>query len=179
MNQTNSISQKVMESITVGKIKMKPKAHFVLQGVILVLIAVFSMVAAVFFTSFVGFALTVKGYSPFLTAIILAIILFIVLAWLLAKKLPAFYKRPLVFGWAIIMIAAAMVSLAVFLTPFHQKIMEYSQQRNVPIISPLYQCGCGCSSIRVCGLLKNSNASPQSSCGCSGNSQAGGSCSIK
>lgn len=179
MNQTNDISQKVIEKIKAGKVKMKPKALFVFQGVFLILLAGAAILLAVFGTSFVGFALNVKGYSPFLTAIILAVVLFIILAWILAKKFPAFYKKPFVFSLVIILISIAMAGLAVFLTPFHQKIMEYSQQRNVPIISPLYQCGCGCSSSRVCGLLKNSNASPQPSCGCSGNSQTGGSCSIK
>ena len=156
---------------------MKPKALFVFQASVLVLLAGLAMVLAVFGTSFIGFALKVKGYSDFLIVITLAVILFVVLAWGLAKKFPAFYKKPLLLGLVIILISVAMVSLAVFLTPFHQKILEYSQARNIPLISPLYQCGCSHSSCsHICGQPKNSNVNSQSSCGCSGNSQAGGSC---
>lgn len=180
MSQTNDISQKVIAKILAGKVKMKPKALFIFQATVLVLLAGLAMVLAVFFTSFIGFALKVKGYSPFLAAIILAVILFIALALFLAKRFSAFYKRPLLLGLAIIFISVAMVSLAVFLTPFHQKIMEYSQQRNVPIVSPFYECGCGhtyCG--QVCGQPKSTNENSQSSCGCSRNSQAGGICGIK
>ena len=180
MSQLNNISQKVIEKIKAGKIKMKPKALFVFQGVFLIFLAGIAMILAVFGTSFIGFALKVKGYSDFLIAIVLAVVLFVVSAWLLAKKFPAFYKRPLLLGLVIILISVAMVSLAVFLTPFHQTIMNYSQQRNVPLISPLYQCGCSHSSCsHICGASKNFNANPQSSCGCSVNSPAGRSCEAK
>ena len=177
MSQTNNISRKVIEKIKEGKIKMKSKALFVFQAIALVLVAGVAMILAVFGTSFIGFALKVKGYSDFLIAITLAVVLFVALAWLLAKKFPAFYKKPLLLGLVIILISVAMVSLAVFLTPFHQTIMNYSQQRNLPLISPLYQCGCGCSTSHVCSLPKSINTQP--SCGCSGGGQAGGSCSAK
>ncbi|MDO8524273.1 MAG: hypothetical protein Q7R99_01430 [bacterium] len=176
--QTNNISQKVIEKIKAGKVKMKPKALFVFQAIALLFLAIVAMVFAVFGTSFIGFALKVKGYSPFLIAIILAVALFVVLAWVLSKKFPAFYKKPLLLGLTIILISIAMVSLAVFLTPFHQKIMEYVQVNNIPIISPLYQCGCGCSTSHICSLPKETK--PQPSCGCSGGGgQAGGSCGVE
>ncbi len=167
---TNDISQKIIEKIKAGKVKMKPKALFVFQAIALLFLAIVAMVLAVFGTSFIGFALKVKGYSPFLIAIILAVVLFVALAWLLTKKFPAFYKRPLLLGLMIISISVAMVSLAVFLTPFHQKIMEYTQLRNVPLISPLYQCGCSHSSCNhICGQPKVPNVNSQPSCGCSNN----------
>ena len=181
MSQANNISQKVIEKIKAGKIKMKPKALFVFQGVFLIFLAIVAMVLAVFGTSFIGFALKVKGYSDFLAVIILAVVLFVLLAFLLAKKFPTFYKKPLLLGLVIILISVAMVSLAVFLTSFHQRIMEYSQARNIPIISPLYQCGCSHSSCsHICGgQPKILNVNSQPSCGCSGNSQTGGSCGVK
>lgn len=177
MSQTNDISQRVIEKIKAGKIKMKPKALFVFQGVLLIFLAGVAMILAVFGTSFIGFALKVKGYSDFLIAITLAVILFVALAWGLAKKLPAFYKKPLLLGLVIILISVAMVSLAVFLTPFHQRILEYSQENDLLIISPLYECGCGCGTNHICSLPKGANVQP--SCGCSGGGQAGGSCSAK
>ncbi|MDD5433605.1 MAG: hypothetical protein PHE77_03050 [Candidatus Pacebacteria bacterium] len=174
--QTNNISQKVIEKIKAGNVKMKPRSLFIFQAISLVFLALVVIVLAVFFTSFTGFALKVKGYSPFLVAVVSGVILFIMLAWVLSKKFSVFYKRPLLLGLAIILMAVAMVSLAVFLTPFHQTIMDYSQQKNVPIISPLYQCGCGCGTSHVCETLQKT---PQSSCGCSNDGPAGGSCSIK
>ena len=177
MSQSNNISQKVIEKIKAGQVKMKPKATFVFQAIALVFLAGLAMVLAVFGTSFIGFALKVKGYSPFLMAIILAVVLFIILAWILSKKFSTFYKRPLLLGLVIISISVAMVSLAVFLTPFHQRIMEYSQARNIPLISPLYQCGCSHSSCsRICGQPKILDVNPQSSCGCFRDSQVGESC---
>ncbi|MCX6790605.1 MAG: hypothetical protein NTV62_00215 [Candidatus Gribaldobacteria bacterium] len=179
MNQTNDVAQKVIAKIMTGKVKMKPKVLFAFQTAVLVLLAGVAMVLAVFLTSFIGFALKVKGYSHFLIAIILAVVLFIVLAWVLTKRFPAFYKRPLLLGLVIIFISVAMVSLAVFSTPLHQKIMEYVQQNNVPIVTPFYECGCGCSTNHICGSPKASDISPQPSCGCSGDSSTGGSCTVK
>lgn len=159
---------------------MKPKALFIFQAIALVLVAGLALVLAIFFTSFTGFALKVKGYSPFLVVVVLGVILFIILAWALSKKFSVFYKRPLLLGLAIILISVTMVSLAVFLTPLHQRIMNYSQLRNVLFISPLYQCGCGHSSCsHICGQPKNSNVNSQPSCGCSSGSQVGGSCNVK
>ncbi|MFH0740118.1 MAG: hypothetical protein V1819_03450 [bacterium] len=177
--QTNDISQKVIEKIKAGKVKMKPRSLFIFQAIVLVLLAISAMALAIFFTSFTGFALKVKGYSPFLMVVVLGVALFIILAWALSKKFSVFYKKPLLLGLAIILISVAMVSLAVFLTPLHQKIMEYTQLRNLPIISPLYQCGCGCHTNHICALPQKANTNPQPTCGCSGDSQAGGSCNIK
>lgn len=177
--QTNNISQNIIEKIKKGQVKMKPKALFIFQAIALVLVAGLALVLAVFFTSFTGFAFKVKGYSPFLVVVALGVILFIILAWALSKKFSIFYKRPLFLGLAIILVAVAMVSLAVFLTPLHQKIMEYTQARNVPLISPLYQCGCGCGTSHICALPQKANTNPQPNCGCSGNSQTEGTCGTK
>lgn len=179
MSQTNNISQKVIEKIKAGKVKMKPRVLFIFQAIALVLLAGVALILAVFGTSFIAFALKVKGYSDFLIAITLAVALFAVLALALAKKFPIFYKKSLLLGLAIILISVVMVSLAVFLTPLHQTIMNYTQLKNIPIISPMYQCGCGCGTSHICSVPKNSNVSPQSSCGCGDDSQAGGSCGVK
>ncbi len=47
MSQTNNISQKVIEKIKAGKVKMKPRALFVFQGVFLIFLAGVAMVLAV------------------------------------------------------------------------------------------------------------------------------------
>ncbi len=177
MSQSNDISKKIVETIKSGKIKMKPKALFIFQGIVLIVLAILSMILAIFFTSFTGFALQVKGFSPFLTIITIAVVLFIGLVWVLSKKFSAFYRKPLLLGLAIIFVTVAMVSMAVFFTPIHQRIMDYAHENNLPILSPLYECGCGCSVHQVCNLQKSTNSQP--SCGCDGESEIEGSCKIK
>ena len=174
---SNNISKKVLETIKTGKVKMKPKALFVVKGAVVVSIVCVALILAIFFTSFTGFALQVKGFSPFLTIITIAVVLFIGLVWVLSKKFPAFYRKPLLLGLAIIFVTVVVVSAAVFFTPLHQKIMDYAHENNLPIISPLYECGCGCSAHQVCTLHKSSNEQP--TCGCDGESEAEGSCKMK
>lgn len=161
----NNLTQKVLEKIRSGKVKMRSRFYFVLKAIILVLAAGITVLMSIFLASFIAFALKMNGPVFFLTALALAALIFVLLAWLLAEKFSAFYKKPLVFGLALVFILVAISSAAVLKTPFHQKMLELSQQKEVPIISPFYKCGCGCGCSRSagdsgqgCGCMKQNSS---------------------
>ena len=155
MQQDKDFFQKIAQQIKLGKIKSKPKAYFVLQTFLLFFIIGISIVVAVFLASFVAFGFSSNGSLFLLLALAFAVLIFFLLAFLLSERLTFFYKKPFIFGFLALAFLIFALSLVVFKTPFHQKVLDYAKQNEVPILSPMYKCGCGCG------------CSKQASCPCS------------
>lgn len=147
----NHLSQKIMAKIKAGQIKAKPKIYFLAQTMFYFVLNAAAFLTAVFLASFVAFALRLTKISFLLAVLSLAAFLIIILNIFLARKFPTFYKHPLLLGLLTLFILTAISSGAVLKTPFHAKLLEISQQNNLPIISPLYRSGCGCQTNCGCG----------------------------
>lgn len=164
MKQNKDFLQKIIGQIQENKIKSKPKAYFILQTLVLLFIIGISIVIAVFLASFVAFGFHSNGSVFLLLALAFAVFIFFMLAFLLSEKLTFFYQKPFVFGFLALAFLIIVLTLIVFKTPFHQKVLDYAKQNEVPILSPLYRCGCGCG------------CSKGASCSCSQTDQLENSC---
>ena len=141
----------VLAEIKKGKVKARSKGYFILKSFGFLIFSIFSFLIAIFLASFVSFALPLGGASLLLAIMALSALIFILLNLFLAKKFPSFYKRPIIFNLLIFLLVALVCSFVLLKTPFHRYLLNYSQNNNVPLITPLYKHGCGCGSVCSCG----------------------------
>lgn len=155
----NSLSQRIMGRINSGEIKAKPKSYFVFRSFGFVGALTTSFLIAVFLASFVVFAMKFNGPAALLTILAFTAGIFILLNFFLAKRFPYFYKKPLLIDFIFLAGFILLASFLVLKTPFHSKMLELSDQKNIPIIGPMYKCACGCScnSQETCSCQKQGN----------------------
>ncbi len=155
MQQTNNkLTEKILSKINSGEIKARPKVFFLVKTFGFVVLSIFSFLLAIFTASFVAFALPLGGPSLLLTILAFTVLIFVCLNIFLAKKFPSFYKKPLIFSLLVFIILTLFASLLILKTPLHSKMLELSKQKDIPVVSPLYKHGCGCSAQKTCGCTK-------------------------
>jgi len=150
----NKLIEKILNKINSGEIKSKPRIFFLIKTFGFVILFVFSFLMAIFLASFIAFALPLGGPSLLLTILGFPVLIFIALNIFFAKKFPSFYKKPLIFSFLVFIILTILASFSILKTPLHSKMLELSNQKNIPIVSPLYKYGCGCNAQKTCGCAK-------------------------
>lgn len=149
-----SIKDSVLSAIEAGKVTMKPKWHFVVKAVLLVLGIVLSALALIYVVSFIFFMLHqtgvwftpgfgFRGIREFLFGLpwllILLSILFIAVLQILVKKYSFSYGRPLLYS-AIAIIGVVVISgFVVSLTPVHRGLFRQAQQDRLPLAGGFYR----------------------------------------
>lgn len=153
MEQTtnNNLTSKIMANIQAGKTKAKPLVYFLAKTAIYVMFSFITFIITIYLTSFIAFAIPLGGFSWMLFVLALSTALFVFLNIFLAKKFPAFYKRPLLFAFLLFIFLIGTASLLILQTPFHANILEYSKNNYVPIIGHIYKHSCGCE--ETCGCV--------------------------
>lgn len=152
-SKKQSIAKKIMERIKRGKVKMKPKAYFILRNALLVVGIVVVSAAALYFTSFIFFVTRRAGlwFLPrygvrgirlllggFPWGLLLAVVLFIVLLELLAKRHRIVYRKPLLYSALAIIFFVVVTALVIQQTPFHGRIYRQVQEGHMRLARPLY-----------------------------------------
>ena len=160
LNKTNNNSQKslitgkVLEKIKSGRIKMRPKAHFVLKTVLAALGFILIILFVLYLISFIVFTLRMSGiwFAPgfgfygvkiFLFSlpwllILIAIILIIVLE-ILVKYFSFAYRRPILYSVLGIITLALLGSFVISQTKIHPYLFQKAQERNLPVAGKFYR----------------------------------------
>jgi hypothetical protein len=153
-NQEQKLSDKILERIKSGQVRMKPKFYFVLRT-LLVAVAIFIVGSFVLFLiSFIGFHLRASGilYLPGFGLqgfgvslkllpwfLIFISVILILLLELLAKRFSFVWRRPIFYSLLAVILIALVGGIIVDRTPLHPRMFLESRQTNLPIITPMYR----------------------------------------
>lgn len=150
----NSIKEKLEKAIEQGKVKMIPKAYFTLKTTFLAVSFFTLFFIILFLTSFIAFAVRVRGIFllpqfgfkgvimffislPWLL-ILLAILLFFVLE-LLAKKFALVYRRLIIYSVLFFVLVAFVGALLIDRSNIHDRFFERARMGSLPLAGPVYR----------------------------------------
>jgi len=134
----------IIDKIKKGEIKMKPKAHFVLRTLLIVLGTSVGFLFALYLTSFILFSMqAVCGLMPILISlpwllIFLSVALIIVLE-ILTKQFSFVYRRPVLYIVLVIIISVLFGSFVVNKTKVHPFLFDRAEKHRLPIMGPMYR----------------------------------------
>lgn len=135
--QKKSITDQIIVAAKNGRLKMRPKWHFILQAALgLVGIAVVSMTLLyltslfIFISHETGIMMAPifgwHGIAIFLVSLpwllILALVVFFLILEILVRHYAFAYRLPLLYSGLAILIVVSLTSLVVAATPFHEKL---------------------------------------------------------
>lgn len=149
-----NLQESILESIKKGETKMRPRWHFVLKAILLVVSCVIVATFMLYTASLVVFVMQQNGglYAPmfglrgvraFLVSLpwllILLAVIFIGILEILVRHYSFAYKRPLLYSISAIIIFIAMGSFAVARSPLHQNLYERAQSNRLPFAEHMYK----------------------------------------
>ncbi|HEX5429524.1 MAG TPA: hypothetical protein VFX17_00405 [Patescibacteria group bacterium] len=152
--EQNSIKDKILKSIEAGKVQMRPRWHFVLRTILLVIGIVLAVLALLYLISFVIFALHqtgawfvprfgLGGLMEFLTSfpwlILLLALVFTVILEILVRKYSFGYQKPLLYTTLAIVVLVAAGGFAVSQTPFHRGLFDSARLHELPVAGGFYR----------------------------------------
>lgn len=150
----NNIQEKLLQKIKDGEVKMVPRWHFMLKGLLWGAATVTVALVAVYLLSFVLFALHESGliFAPFLGPdgvmlfivstpwLILGVVaLFLFALYVLVSKYSFSYKKPLVYSMVGVVLLVIAVSAVIKETNFHGRAGEFMDRHSVPGFAPMYR----------------------------------------
>ena len=150
----NDFKKDILQKIKTGEVDMRPRWHFMLRSSLWILGTVIVGLVALYFISFVLFALRasgvgfiplygLRGLLEFVTSspwvLILASGTFLVLLEVLVSRYAFTYKRPLLYSMIGFVAVALIGSFFIDRFLLHERLSEYTQQRNVPVLTELYK----------------------------------------
>lgn len=152
--EKKSIRNIVLAQIEEGRAIMRPRWHFVLKGILIVLGIVLVILAMLYVVSFLIFVLKEAGVlfipmfgfgglGAFLLSIpwvlVLVVGLFFFFLEILVRRYSFAYKKPLVYSLLGIVGVVVIGSGVVLATGMHQNLSQRSQDIGVPFVGPLYR----------------------------------------
>ncbi len=153
-NQQNSISDKVINKIRSGDIKMKPKAYFVLRTALLVLGILVLFLFIVYLISFITFSLRSSGiwlspvfgfpgikilFGSLPWVLILITVVLIVLLEIFAKQFTFIYRKPIIYSLLVIILVVFLGGFLIDKTPFHPNLFWKAQEGHLPGFGSFYR----------------------------------------
>jgi len=148
------LSEKLIDQVNSGQVKMKPKTYFVLKTSLFFLITFFIFLSILFFLSFIIFSLRTSGVSllpglgfrgigVFLISlpwilILTAVVLILVLE-LFVKKFSFSYRRPILYSVLVIVVFVVLGGFAIANTQMHSGLFLKAQQEKLPIAGGFYR----------------------------------------
>jgi len=153
-NLQQEIQQKVLERIKSGKVRMHPRAYFVVQIIVTLAVAVLALALSVFVLSFIIFSIHgsgeqfllgfgSRGVATFLmlfpwVMLIIDLAIIFLLEWLL-QGFKLGYRISLLSVFLGVFILSALLAVIVDLTPIHQVLLGRADEGDLPIIGQLYE----------------------------------------
>lgn len=149
-----SISDRVISAIKSGEVKMRPRWHFVLRAILLILGAVIAGLAIIYLVSLIIFTTrqTGAGFVPIfgprgwfaflrsLPWLLVALsLLFIGVLEILVRRYAFSYRRPILVSVGAILVIVSVGGLAVAHTVFHRQLLRYAEQHEIPIVGSWYR----------------------------------------
>ncbi len=152
--QENYIGDKVLNKIKSGEIKMKPKIHFILRAVLLILSTLILALFIICLVSFIIFSLRSSGilflpkfgfpgirifFSSLPWLLILIAVILIILLEIFTKRFTFVYRRPILYSLLAIIFIVILGSFIINKTPFHSNLFWRAQEGRLPAIGKLYR----------------------------------------
>jgi hypothetical protein len=150
----NSIRDNVLKSIEAGKVHMRPRWHFVLHAILMIVGTALLVLTIIYLTSFIIFtlrqtgALAAPGFRPggYLLllesipwVIFIVAIIFLVLLGILVKKYSFGYHKPLLYTTAGIIALAVVGGIVVEMTPLHRGLFRIAEENHLPVAGRMYR----------------------------------------
>ena len=153
-NFEKSIKNGVIEKIKEKKVKMKPKSHFIIEGLIFALVLIFVLFLSIFFVGFILFVLKIAGFwflpqfgilglktffisFPW-TLFLIGSLLIFVLA-ILFQRFEFSWQRPVIYSFFLIFIIVIFAGIVSAKTPFHETLLQNAIKGKLPIAGTLYK----------------------------------------
>lgn len=145
---------RVMEAIKDGRVKMRPRWHFILKSTLFILGVFIILFLLLYFVSFTAFSVHQTGldfapgfgsrgwidflrYFPWVLALLCLI--FLGVLEVLVRKFSFAYKKPLLYSALLIMFLAGLGGIAVAQTSFHPGLARFARQNNLPFAPAFYR----------------------------------------
>jgi len=153
-NNKNSIEGCVAEAIREGRVKMRPRWHFIVHGTLILIGVILLALTLLFLISLIIFSLrhSGAGFGPaygtrgwFIFArslpwmLILIAFMFIFVLEFIARRHPIAYRRPLLYSAVGIVVLAIGGGFIVAGTSLHPKMMRYAEKHKLPIGQSYYR----------------------------------------
>lgn len=154
MNTSNNIKDRVLEQIHAGRVHMHSRAYFIARLLAIVGTAVVAFLVAIFFASFVMFALNESGDVSLLTfgprglSVFFSLVPWVTIGFVIALLIfLEFLLRSFKFGYSIPILRvftavsafAIMASALVFASPLHSRLLGIADNDALPVIGELYK----------------------------------------
>ena len=149
-----NIQENILNKIKSGEVDMKPRWHFLLRSLLLVLGVLIVALIGVYLLSFVLFTLRQSGVSSIPLYSFRGISQFVISSpWLLSATVGAFvlllqvlvskysfsYRRPLLYSAIGIALIVLVGSFVIEQTTIHPRIQQFTEQHNTPLLAPMYR----------------------------------------
>ncbi len=151
---TNINASHLLESIRKGELKMRPKWHFVLKTVLILLGAIILLLSILYLVSLIIFGLRetgviftpgfgMKGTILFFRSLpwvlIILVGVFLIILEILVRKYSFAYKTPLLYSAFVIVLGALMGGWIIARTPLHWVVIHRAPEFNIPLVGPMYR----------------------------------------
>jgi len=147
-----SIKDNVLGAINTGKATMRPKWHFVLQAVLLVLGVFLSVLTGMYLVSFIIFILHQTGiwflpglggvallFTSLPWVLVLVAIIFIIVLEILVKKYSFGYKKPLLYSSLGVIVLVLAGGFVLAQTSLHRGLFNRARHNSLPIGGSFYR----------------------------------------
>lgn len=153
-DKKTTLRDKVLDAIHSGRVKMRPRWHFVLKTILAISGTAIVLLALLYLASFILFILRqtgvwfvpafgFRGVVTFLFSLpwllILISVIFVVILEILVRRYAFAFRRPLLYSVLGIVLFVILGSFVVARTSFHRGVFRYAQSHQLPVAGPLYR----------------------------------------
>ena len=149
----NDFKNNIIQKIKTGEVRMQPRWHFVFRTLLLIVGTAITALLAIYFLSFILFALRKTGlvFAPqmgfpgitfFITAspwlLVALVLIFLFLLYVLVTHFTFSYRRPLIYSLLVVTLLVVGCSSLVQHTTMHERIQSFTERNNTPAMAPFY-----------------------------------------
>lgn len=153
-SEKKPMRERVLEAIKTGEIAMRPRWHFVLKTILLILGGVIVVLGLVYVSSLILFVLResgvifvpifgFRGIGIFLKSLpwilIILVMVFVGLLEMLVRRYAFAYRQPLLYSIAGILLIIGIGAFVVGKTPLHGQVFRYAEDHHLPVMDPMYR----------------------------------------
>lgn len=142
MNKPEGISEKILEKIKFGQIKMRPRLYFVFKLVLLIFGVLLALGLALFLTSFFFFTLRMGGIwfdlrGPW--SVLLFVLVLVILLEILLSRFKFAYQRPLIYSLLGLLLLLVLFGWGLDRTDMHSRMMRQTERGRYPWMGRFYR----------------------------------------
>jgi hypothetical protein len=153
-NHSKSIKDNVLKAIEAGKVTMRPRWHFVLKALLLLVGTILASMTLIFLISFIIFILHETGiwfipgfgfhgiglfFGSLPWLMLLLALVFIVMLEVLVRRYAFAYRKPLLYSTFGVIGLVILGGVIVSATPFHRGLFNSARNNNLPVAGGFYR----------------------------------------